>query len=171
MSVRPRSASSKNSIINSSSNVHSIKTKTSHKAQTAIKAALLNFYKKQPEWSTIKKRFSNISKDISLKKDIAKAKLNAKAKNISIYLDNIEENLTKDYCNQTNSGVDELFDSLKTYGLGYQDIMHIEYLSDPNVLNIMPEYGKRLKKNNPDDVGNYLLAFAKQLERELTLTK
>ena len=77
----------------------------------------------------------------------------------------------KDYCNQTNSGADKLFDSLKTFGLGYQDIMHIEYLSDPNVLSMMPEYGKRLKKNNPDDVGNYLLAFAKNLERDLTLIK
>ena len=77
----------------------------------------------------------------------------------------------KTYCNQSNTDVDELFALLKRYGFGYQDMIHIEYLSDPKVLKTMPEYGNRLKKNNPNDVGNYLLAFAKYLERELTLTK
>ena len=77
----------------------------------------------------------------------------------------------KTYCQDSYSDVDELFASLKRYGLGYQDMIHIEYLSDPKVLEHLPEYGKNLKKNNPQDVSNYLLAFANKLERELALIK
>ena len=70
----------------------------------------------------------------------------------------------KEYCIGTNDNVQDLFDRLHSFGLSHQDIIHLEYLSDPNILNQMPENRRYLQKNNAQDVSDYMRCFAQQLE-------
>ena len=84
------------------------------------------------------------------------------AKMVNFEIDEWSEH-ANDYCHGTNENVNELFDSLKQFGLSYQDMMHIEYLSDPKVLSHLPDDRKHLQKNNPKDVSAYMRCFAKEL--------
>ena len=70
----------------------------------------------------------------------------------------------KEYCSGTNQNVEVLFRRLQDFGLSHQDIVHLEYLSDPNILRRMPEDRRHLRKNNPKDVSDYMKCFAQQLE-------
>ena len=70
----------------------------------------------------------------------------------------------KDYCIGTNQKVNDLFSTLNSFGLSYKDIMHIEYLSDPAILSLMPEHRRHLRKNSPSDVSDYMNCFAQHLE-------
>ncbi|MEM7133062.1 MAG: hypothetical protein AAF702_42565 [Chloroflexota bacterium] len=72
-----------------------------------------------------------------------------------------------DYCEGTGQNVEGLFATLHQVGFGYQDVIHLENLSDKNVLrhlgNGTPRY---LHRNNVADVTLYMETLAELLEEE-----
>ena len=72
----------------------------------------------------------------------------------------------KDYCSGTGSKVDELFETMKSYGFSHEDIVHLEYLSDRKVLDRLGE-NIYLRHNNVEDVVKYLEEMATMLEENL----
>lgn len=72
-----------------------------------------------------------------------------------------------DYCENTGSSVDSIFDTMKEYGFDHEDMAKLEYLSDKKVLSRIGD-GQRiyLRRNNIDDVVLYLEAMAGMLEDE-----
>lgn len=85
------------------------------------------------------------------------------AKMVNFEIDEWSEH-AKEYCAGTNQDVQELFTRLQSFGLSHKDMMHIEYLSDPEVLVLLPENKRDLQKNDPKDVSMYLRCFATQIE-------
>ena len=83
------------------------------------------------------------------------------AKTVDFELEEWSE-YANEYCNRTSVKFDDLFLNLYNEGLGYKDVIHLEYLSDPGVLDLMPS--KNLKRNNPQDVSSYMMAYAHKLE-------
>ena len=73
----------------------------------------------------------------------------------------------KDYCDGTGKGVDELFRTLESVGFGHEDVMRLEYLSDPRVLERLPGDKRYLRRNDVQDVTLYMETMADVLETEL----
>lgn len=70
------------------------------------------------------------------------------------------------YCNDTRHKVDDIFYNLENIGFGYRDVMNMEYLSDPAVLEVLPGEKRFLRRNNKDDVILYMDTLADILEKE-----
>ena len=72
----------------------------------------------------------------------------------------------QDYCEGTARKVDDLFDTLEQVGFSRQDIIHLEYLSDQQVLRRLDIPQRRLRRNQAEDVSLYMNALATMLEEE-----
>lgn len=70
----------------------------------------------------------------------------------------------KDYCDGTGHKVDDLFDTLKRFGMSHKDVMHLEYLSDKRVLERLDGGLRYLEKNKIEDVTLYMNTWADLLE-------
>ena len=73
----------------------------------------------------------------------------------------------KDYCEGTGAGVEDLFRTLAGVGFGHEDVMRLEYLSDPRVLRSLPGDRRHLRRNDVKDVTLYMETMADVLETEL----
>ena len=69
-----------------------------------------------------------------------------------------------DYCEGTGSSVDALFGTLHEMGFGYQDVIHLENLSDKSVLNRLDGERRYLRRNEVGDVVVYMRTLADYLE-------
>lgn len=70
----------------------------------------------------------------------------------------------RDYCAGTGHKVDDLFDSLKRHGLSSDDVIHLEYLSDKQVLSRLHGGMRYLQKNKVEDVALYMHTWADLLD-------
>ncbi len=69
----------------------------------------------------------------------------------------------KDYCAGTGQKVDQIFLTLQQFGFDYQDVIHLENLTDPRVLSSV---GTHLRRNSVTDVILYMSTLANILEEE-----
>jgi hypothetical protein len=69
----------------------------------------------------------------------------------------------REFCSGNGTPVDALFAQLAQLGFTVQDVMHLEYLSDRNVLTRMAP-DRPLRHNDPADVGRYMRTMADLLE-------
>lgn len=72
----------------------------------------------------------------------------------------------KSYCTESGSDVDELFQALAEVGFSHQDVMALEYLSDPRVLAALRPERRKLRRNYAPDVSLYMRTLADVLEEE-----
>lgn len=72
----------------------------------------------------------------------------------------------RDYCAGTGHNVESLFLTLQRLGFDYQDVIHLENLTDGRVLNRLGER-RYLRRNVVDDVVLYLYTLADLLAEEL----
>lgn len=92
------------------------------------------------------------------------------AQSVDFELDEWTE-YAKDFCAGTGHKVDDLFATLQTVGFYYDDVIHLENLSDQRVLNrLNPTQAKPtyLRRNYLPDVTLYMLTLAEMLEEETT---
>lgn len=75
--------------------------------------------------------------------------------------------LAEEYCGDTNAPVSLLIQKLEVLGLTPVDIHNIEYLSDKEVLHVLPGGFRWLKRNIREDVIVYFETFASVLEEKL----
>ena len=87
-------------------------------------------------------------------------------KTIDFELDEWTEH-AKDYCEGTGHKVDDLFIILQNVGFSYQDVIHLENLSDTRVLDHLEESRRYLRRNQVEDVTLYMHTLAAMLEEEL----
>jgi hypothetical protein len=73
----------------------------------------------------------------------------------------------RDYCPGTGIRLDFLIDTLLSAGLNTDDIAHLERLSDPRVLSLIPGSRNGLNYRDRSDVVRYLRAWALQLSTQL----
>lgn len=85
------------------------------------------------------------------------------ARSVDFQLDEWTE-YAKDYCEGTGHKVDDLFLTLQNVGFGYQDVIHLENLSDSQVLAQLPEGKRYLRRNQVDHVTLYMRTLASMLE-------
>lgn len=71
------------------------------------------------------------------------------------------------YCGDSGMDVEFIFEALFEVGLKSQDISHLEYLSDPRVLEYLPGGRRRLQRSNRADAVAYLRAWAGRLDDAL----
>ena len=90
-------------------------------------------------------------------------------KSIDFQLDEWSEH-ARDYCEGTGHQVDDLFRTLQELGFGYQDVIHLENLSDPRVLHRLNGAGRYLRRNRVEDVTLYMTTLADLLDEELCPT-
>ncbi|MBD3749601.1 MAG: hypothetical protein IE931_08900 [Sphingobacteriales bacterium] len=72
-----------------------------------------------------------------------------------------------DYCPTSGFPIDHIIDEMLAFGFTREDLAHLERLSDPQILKLLPEGKKYLKHNFRNDVITYLKAWTKLLENEL----
>ena len=75
--------------------------------------------------------------------------------------------LAEEFCPITNAPLKLIFNKLEEIGLTPTDIHHIEYLSDKEVLNNLPDGFRWLKRNSKEDAIAYFETFANVLEDKL----
>jgi hypothetical protein len=75
--------------------------------------------------------------------------------------------IAEEYCSTTNLPLDHLVGELINLGLTPTDIHHIEYLSDKEVLKLLPGGFRWLQRNHREDVIVYLKTYADLLEAKL----
>lgn len=75
--------------------------------------------------------------------------------------------LAQEFCPVINAPLKLIFKRLEEIGLTPTDIHHIEYLSDKEVLDKLPEGFRWLKRNNKEDAIAYFETFANMLEDKL----
>lgn len=69
----------------------------------------------------------------------------------------------QDYCENTGHKVDNLFLTLQQIGFGYLDVIHLENLSDQQVLRRLGEH-TYLRRNCREDAVRYMRTLAEMLE-------
>lgn len=72
-----------------------------------------------------------------------------------------------DYCPTSKLPMDRMIFGLLEKGLSTNDLKNLEYLSDKDVLNLLPPNTGYLHNNNRNDVVLYLETWAKLLENQL----
>jgi hypothetical protein len=75
----------------------------------------------------------------------------------------------KDYCARTGHKVDDLFMALQNVGFSYQDVIHLENLSDSRVLARLPGGKRHLRRNQIGDVTLYMRTLADMLDEGATV--
>ncbi|MFD2515622.1 hypothetical protein ACFSRY_17240 [Pontibacter locisalis] len=73
----------------------------------------------------------------------------------------------RDYCPHSGLPMDEVIDQMLDFGFTRQELAHLETLSDPIILDNLPQERRHLKHNQRDDVVLYLTTWAKLLETQL----
>jgi hypothetical protein len=86
------------------------------------------------------------------------------ARSVDFQLDEWSEH-AHDYCAGTGHKVDHLFLTLQEMGFGYQDVIHLENLSDRRVLVRLGER-RYLRRNCREDAVLYLRTMATMLEED-----
>lgn len=77
----------------------------------------------------------------------------------------------KDYCEGTGHSLDTLFLTLQEMGFDYQDVMHLENLSDQRVLQQLGQQPRYLRRNCREDVTLYMNTLAAMLEEEMAVVR
>ncbi len=72
-----------------------------------------------------------------------------------------------DYCPTSGLPIDHIIDEMLAFGFTREDLAHLERLSDPEVLKILPIDKRYLKHNFKKDVVIYFKAWILLLEDEL----
>ncbi len=72
-----------------------------------------------------------------------------------------------DYCPTSGLPMDDMISELINFGFDAQDLRHLEYLSDNDVLLRLPPTERNLRHNIKADVVKYLLTWAELLEEKL----
>jgi len=72
----------------------------------------------------------------------------------------------KDYCEGSGHSLDTLFLTLQEMGFDYQDVMHLENLSDQRVLQRLAPERRYLRRNCREDVTLYMQTLSAMLEEE-----
>ncbi len=75
--------------------------------------------------------------------------------------------LAQEFCPVTHTPITLVITKLEAIGLTPTDIHHIEYLTDKEVLQQLPNGFRWLKRNNRNDAIAYFEAFANVLEEKL----
>jgi hypothetical protein len=88
------------------------------------------------------------------------------AQSVDFELDEWSE-YAKDYCEGTGHKVDDLFIVLQNIGFSYQDVIHLENLSDTRVLDRLEGGRRYLQRNQVEDVALYMNTLAGMVEEEL----
>jgi hypothetical protein len=86
------------------------------------------------------------------------------ARSVDFQLDEWSEH-AQEYCAGTGHKVDHLFLTLQEMGFGYQDVIHLENLSDRRVLVRLGER-RYLRRNCREDAVLYLRTMATMLEED-----
>lgn len=71
-----------------------------------------------------------------------------------------------EYCPRSGQLMDDLIDSLLSFGFSRGDLQHLERLSNGEVLRRLPIGARNLKYNNKADTGRYFHAWADLLEEK-----
>lgn len=77
----------------------------------------------------------------------------------------------KDYCAGSGHSLDTLFLTLQEMGFDYQDVMHLENLSDQRVLQRLDQGRRHLRRNCRADVTLYMQTLAAMLEEEMVIVR
>lgn len=77
----------------------------------------------------------------------------------------------KDYCAGSGHSLDTLFLTLQEMGFDYQDVIHLENLSDQRVLQRLDQGRRYLRRNCREDVTLYMNTLATLLEEELVIVR
>lgn len=77
------------------------------------------------------------------------------------------KDLSSTHCETSGLDVDKIITILFGYGLNFEDIIHLENLSDPEILNSMPIDSNTVKRNDRIHLIYYLEAWADKLENKL----
>ncbi|NLR92110.1 hypothetical protein [Flammeovirga agarivorans] len=72
-----------------------------------------------------------------------------------------------DYCPASGVPVDNIIDTLMEHGFELEDINHLEYLSNKNILKALPGGFRYLEKGNKEHAAVYMKTWANELEKEL----
>jgi hypothetical protein len=72
-----------------------------------------------------------------------------------------------DYCPTSGMPMDELISEMLIFGFDTEDLRHLERLSDPSILSLLPNEERMLYHNVKHDVIRYLQAWATLLEDRL----
>ena len=70
----------------------------------------------------------------------------------------------EEYCPVSRYLIDDIIRQLLTIGLEQEDIIHLENLSDPKVLKLIPGSPKFLERHRKEDAIKYLTALAVLVE-------
>ncbi|MCX2739227.1 hypothetical protein [Pontibacter anaerobius] len=73
----------------------------------------------------------------------------------------------RDYCPQSGLPLDEIIDQILEIGVTREELAHLESLSQPEIINLLPDHRKNLKHNQRNDVVLYLETWAQLLEQQL----
>lgn len=85
-------------------------------------------------------------------------------KSIDFEMDEWTEH-AQEFCAGSSTKTEDIFASIQQTGLDYQDIIHLENLSDKMVLKNLKGGFRYLKKNERDDVVEYMKSLAETLEK------
>lgn len=72
-----------------------------------------------------------------------------------------------DYCENSQMPMDLVIFELLSFGFTVEDLQHLEYVSDPKVLERLPVENRNLRRNYRDDVIVYMSEWADMLEEQL----
>ncbi len=86
------------------------------------------------------------------------------ARHVDFQLDEWTE-YARAVCADSDHPVEDLFRVMRDIGFYYEDVIHLENLSDPTVLRRLPD-GYNLRKNDPRHVSRYMIALAELLAGE-----
>lgn len=86
-------------------------------------------------------------------------------KSIDFQLDEWTEH-ARDYCQRTGHKLEDIFTALQNVGFGRQDVIHLENLSDRQVLDRLAGGRRYLQRNKIEDVTLYMNTLADLLEAE-----
>jgi hypothetical protein len=87
------------------------------------------------------------------------------ARSVDYQLDEWTE-YVNDYCEGSSHKVEDLFVILQDVGFSPADVMHLENLSDKQVLRHLEQSPRYLRRNCREDVTLYLTTMADMLEQE-----
>lgn len=77
----------------------------------------------------------------------------------------------RDYCENSQSPVEDLFRTLAEVGFSHTDVMSLEYLNDPRVVSRLGVKGRSLRRNFAPDVSLYMRTLAAVLEEAPKLSE
>jgi len=92
--------------------------------------------------------------------DVSKAEIHARAlEKTGDWRDKIIE-----YCPTSNFPIDHIIAAILELGFTRDDLAHLERLSSPEILHLVPTVRKPLRLNKREDVVLYMRTWAKRLE-------